>query len=193
MRISHCTGFSSGLSSALKDRDLFEDPLSSSASATSPSLSVTPPGEPPSPNVGVFGSGSSTVTTVMNEHPPTLSPASTKPQVTNETGVPVKGWVCCVSLWFQCGGNRVKMGPITAVMLPQASQLIFQMALCAVWTWWRSSWKMSSSRPNWLPFGHSVHDRCDMSCILKRHLWNPKSHRSESSSTFAVTTLQFIY
>ncbi|XP_008305149.1 draxin [Stegastes partitus] len=70
------------LSSALKDRDLFEDPPSSSSfsSATSPSLSATPPSEPPSPNIGVFGSGSSMVTTVMNEHPPTLPPASTKPQ-----------------------------------------------------------------------------------------------------------------
>ncbi|CAI5687085.1 draxin [Oreochromis niloticus] len=76
----HRKGFSPELSSALKDRDLFEDPLSSSASATSPSLSMTPPNEPPSPIIGVFGSGSSTVTTVMNEHPPTLSPASTKPQ-----------------------------------------------------------------------------------------------------------------
>uniref|UniRef100_A0A3P8U174 Draxin n=1 Tax=Amphiprion percula TaxID=161767 RepID=A0A3P8U174_AMPPE len=36
--------------------------------------------EPPSPLVGVFGSSSSMVTTVMNEHPPTLPPASTKPQ-----------------------------------------------------------------------------------------------------------------
>lgn len=96
--MSLCSGFSPELSSALKDRDLFEDPLSSSASATSPSLSMTPPNEPPSPIIGVFGSGSSTVTTVTNEHPPTLSPASTKPQVTNETGVVIKGWVCCASV-----------------------------------------------------------------------------------------------
>ncbi|XP_047440274.1 draxin [Mugil cephalus] len=74
------------LISAMKDRGLFEDPLSSSSSsssssfATSPSLSMTPPSEPPSPIFSVFGSGSSMVTTVMNEHPPTLPPASTKPQ-----------------------------------------------------------------------------------------------------------------
>ncbi|XP_078139905.1 draxin [Centroberyx gerrardi] len=66
------------LSSMLKDRDLFEEPPSSSAA--SPSLSMTPPSEPPSPIAAVFGSGSSMVTTVMNEHPPTLPPASTKPQ-----------------------------------------------------------------------------------------------------------------
>ncbi|XP_050930639.1 draxin [Lates calcarifer] len=78
-----CPGFppEPELRSALKDRDLFEDPPSSlSASAASPSLSVTPPSEPPSPIAAVFGSGSSMVTTVMNEHPPTLPPASTKPQ-----------------------------------------------------------------------------------------------------------------
>ncbi|XP_022617158.1 draxin [Seriola dumerili] len=68
------------LRSALKDRDLFEDPPSSSSSAASPSISVTPPSETPSPIAAVFGSGSSMVTTVMNEHPPTLPPASTKPQ-----------------------------------------------------------------------------------------------------------------
>lgn len=66
------------LSSAFKDRDLFEDPLSSSA--TSLSLSMTPPSETPSPIASVFGSGSYMVTTVMDEHPPTLPPASTKPQ-----------------------------------------------------------------------------------------------------------------
>ncbi|XP_038553512.1 draxin [Micropterus salmoides] len=65
------------LSSAFKDRDLFDDTPSSAAS---PSLSVTPPSEPPSPIAAVFGSGSSMVTTAMNEHPPTLPPASTKPQ-----------------------------------------------------------------------------------------------------------------
>ncbi|XP_020484998.1 draxin isoform X2 [Labrus bergylta] len=68
------------LSSAYRDRDLFDDPFSSFSSAASPSLIVTPPNETPSPIVGVFGSGSSMVTTVMNEHPPTLPPASTKPQ-----------------------------------------------------------------------------------------------------------------
>ncbi|KAI3369784.1 hypothetical protein L3Q82_024615, partial [Scortum barcoo] len=67
------------LSSAFKDRDLFEDPPSSSPAA-SLSFSATPPSEPPSPIASVFGSGSSMVTTVMNEHPPTLPPASTKPQ-----------------------------------------------------------------------------------------------------------------
>lgn len=59
----------------------FEDPPSFS-SAASPSIRVTQPSEAPSPIVAVFGSGSSMVTTVMNEHPPTLPPASTKPQVT---------------------------------------------------------------------------------------------------------------
>ncbi|KAG7226715.1 hypothetical protein INR49_014063 [Caranx melampygus] len=69
------------LRSASKDRDLFDDPPSSSSSfAPSPSISVTPPSETPSPIAAVFGSGSSMVTTVMNEHPPTLPPASTKPQ-----------------------------------------------------------------------------------------------------------------
>ncbi|KAF1392058.1 hypothetical protein PFLUV_G00048580 [Perca fluviatilis] len=76
------------LSSAFRDRDLFEDPpsssSSSSSSAASPSLSLTPPSESPSPIVAVFGSGSSMVTTVMNEHPPTLPPASTKPQRTGK-------------------------------------------------------------------------------------------------------------
>ncbi|XP_028262240.1 draxin [Parambassis ranga] len=66
------------LSSMVRDTDVFEDPPFSSA--TSPSLSMTPPSEPPSPIIGAFGSGSSMVTTVMNEHPPTLPPASTKPQ-----------------------------------------------------------------------------------------------------------------
>ncbi|CAN9511970.1 unnamed protein product [Ophioblennius macclurei] len=66
------------LSSSLKDRDMFEDPPFSST--TSPSLGLTPPNETPSPISGAFGSGSSMVTTVMNEHPPTLPPASTKPQ-----------------------------------------------------------------------------------------------------------------
>ncbi|XP_010783310.1 draxin [Notothenia coriiceps] len=67
------------LSSAFKDRDLLEGPPSFS-SVASPSLSMTPPDETPSPIAAVFGSGSSMVTTVMNEHPPTLPPASTKPQ-----------------------------------------------------------------------------------------------------------------
>ncbi|KAJ3602712.1 hypothetical protein NHX12_030461 [Muraenolepis orangiensis] len=37
-------------------------------------------GQPPSSITAFYGSGSSMVTTVMNEHPPTLPPASTKPQ-----------------------------------------------------------------------------------------------------------------
>uniref|UniRef100_A0A3Q4BF32 Draxin n=1 Tax=Mola mola TaxID=94237 RepID=A0A3Q4BF32_MOLML len=41
---------------------------------------VTPPSDTPSPMAAAFGSGSSVVTTVMNEHSPTLPPASTKPQ-----------------------------------------------------------------------------------------------------------------
>ncbi|KAM8756824.1 draxin isoform 1-T4 [Acanthopagrus schlegelii] len=68
------------LSSAFRDRDLFDESPSSSSSSASPSFSVTPPSEAPSPIAAVFGSGSSMVTTVMNEHPPTLPPASTKPQ-----------------------------------------------------------------------------------------------------------------
>ncbi|XP_060926617.1 draxin [Limanda limanda] len=69
-----------------RDRDLFQDPPFSSSSpfsspAASPPLAAAPPSEPPSPIGGAaFGSGSSMVTTVMNEHPPTLPPASTKPQ-----------------------------------------------------------------------------------------------------------------
>nr|XP_046238233.1 draxin isoform X2 [Scatophagus argus] len=63
---------------AFKDRDQLEDPPSFS-SAASPSLRMTPSSETPSPIAAVFGSGSSMVTTVMNEHPPT-PPASTKPQ-----------------------------------------------------------------------------------------------------------------
>ncbi|XP_068460451.1 draxin isoform X2 [Clinocottus analis] len=65
------------LISAFQDRDLFEDPSSSSSSS---SLGMTPPGDGPSPIAVVFGSGSSMVTTVMNEHPPTLPPASSKAQ-----------------------------------------------------------------------------------------------------------------
>ncbi|KAM8916708.1 draxin isoform 2-T2 [Spinachia spinachia] len=73
--------FQPQLSSASKDGDLFDDPFSSSSSSSpSPSLSMTPPGDAPSPIAAVFGSGSSMVTTVMNEPPPTLPPASTKPQ-----------------------------------------------------------------------------------------------------------------
>ncbi|XP_056130790.1 draxin [Lampris incognitus] len=70
------------LSSVLKDRDLLDElPFSSSSSsATSPSLSMTPPSEPPSPIAANVGSSPSSVTTVMNEHPPTPPPASTKPQ-----------------------------------------------------------------------------------------------------------------
>uniref|UniRef100_A0A1A8A483 Dorsal inhibitory axon guidance protein n=1 Tax=Nothobranchius furzeri TaxID=105023 RepID=A0A1A8A483_NOTFU len=78
-----CSGFPSEpeLSAALKDRDRFEDsPPSLSSSTTSPSLSMTPPIEPPSPIISLLGSGSSVVTTATNEHPPTLPPASTKPQ-----------------------------------------------------------------------------------------------------------------
>lgn len=69
----HGKGFSSALdlSSPLKDGDVFEDP---------PFSALTLPSEPPSPSGSVFGSGSSMVTTVTNEHPPTLPPASTKPQ-----------------------------------------------------------------------------------------------------------------
>lgn len=67
------------LGSALKDRDVFQEPPFSVSSAAPPSHSVTPPSEPTSP---MFGSGSSMVATAMNEHPPTLPPASTKPQVT---------------------------------------------------------------------------------------------------------------
>ncbi|KAM9758984.1 draxin isoform 1-T2 [Menidia menidia] len=79
----HRKGFSSEpeLSSGLKERDQLGDPPpSSSSSTTSPSRGLTPPSEPPSPIISVFGSGSSMVTTVTNEHPPTLPPASTKPQ-----------------------------------------------------------------------------------------------------------------
>ncbi|KAM3620666.1 uncharacterized protein V6R79_000253 [Siganus canaliculatus] len=74
-KTQHGKGFhpEPGHSSVFKD---FEDPPSSS----SPSHSATPPIEAPSPIAVVFGSGSSMVTTVMNEHPPTLPPASTKPQ-----------------------------------------------------------------------------------------------------------------
>ncbi|XP_056462350.1 draxin-A-like [Gadus chalcogrammus] len=43
--------------------------------------------KPPSSVTAFYGSGSSMVTTVMNEHPPTLPPASTKPQ----KAAPVKG------------------------------------------------------------------------------------------------------
>ncbi|TNN38280.1 Draxin-B [Liparis tanakae] len=64
------------LSSAFKDRDLLEDP----PSVASSSLGMTSPDDAPSPISAAFGSGSSMVTTVMNEHPPTLPPASTKPQ-----------------------------------------------------------------------------------------------------------------
>uniref|UniRef100_A0A1A8PNZ1 Draxin n=1 Tax=Nothobranchius pienaari TaxID=704102 RepID=A0A1A8PNZ1_9TELE len=82
-KMRHRKGFPSEpeLSAALKDRDRFEDsPPSLSSSTTSPSLSMTPPIEPPSPIISLLGSGSSVVTTATNEHPPTLPPASTKPQ-----------------------------------------------------------------------------------------------------------------
>ncbi|XP_033823108.1 draxin isoform X1 [Periophthalmus magnuspinnatus] len=76
----HSKGFSPGLdlSASLKDRDVFED---------TPSSGLTLPSDPPSPSntsAFVFGSGSSMVTTVTNEHPPTLPPASTKPQRTGK-------------------------------------------------------------------------------------------------------------
>ncbi|XP_076003430.1 draxin [Genypterus blacodes] len=76
----HGKVFPPELSSALRGRDLFEEPSPFSSSSASLSLSMTPPSELPSPIVHVFGSDSSVVTTVMNEHPPTLPPASTKPQ-----------------------------------------------------------------------------------------------------------------
>lgn len=57
-----------------------DSPSSAPASPLSHSLST--PSEAPSPIAAVFGSGSSMVTTVTSEHPPTLPPASTKPQVT---------------------------------------------------------------------------------------------------------------
>nr|XP_057910748.1 draxin isoform X2 [Doryrhamphus excisus] len=61
--------------------DLLDDPLPSPFSS-SHSLGVAPPSDAAtsSANAAVFGSGSSIVATVMNEHPPTLPPASTKPQ-----------------------------------------------------------------------------------------------------------------
>uniref|UniRef100_A0A3P9KQR0 Dorsal inhibitory axon guidance protein n=1 Tax=Oryzias latipes TaxID=8090 RepID=A0A3P9KQR0_ORYLA len=55
-------------------------PSSSSSSMSSASLGLTQPIEPPSPIISVSGLGSSTVTTATNEHPPTLLPASSKPQ-----------------------------------------------------------------------------------------------------------------
>lgn len=78
------TGFlpESELSSEVGARD--RNPPSSSSFTSSPSLGLTPPDEPPSPIISV--SGSSTVTTATNEHPPTLLPASSKPQVTQ------RGW-----------------------------------------------------------------------------------------------------
>lgn len=103
------------LSSALKDRDLFDEPPSTSSaasSAASHSLSVTPPSDSPSPIAAVFGSGSSMVTTVMNEHPPTLPPASTKPQV---TPAKPKCLLKAASVVPQCGssvqGKQTENGP----------------------------------------------------------------------------------
>uniref|UniRef100_A0A3B3DK52 Dorsal inhibitory axon guidance protein n=1 Tax=Oryzias melastigma TaxID=30732 RepID=A0A3B3DK52_ORYME len=74
----HRKGFlpESELSSEVGARD--RNPPSSSSFTSSPSLGLTPPDEPPSPIISV--SGSSTVTTATNEHPPTLLPASSKPQ-----------------------------------------------------------------------------------------------------------------
>ncbi|XP_054640974.1 draxin [Dunckerocampus dactyliophorus] len=62
-------------------RDLLHHPPPSPFSS-SPSLAVALPSDaaPSSSNAAVFGSGFSIVATVMNEHPPTLTPASTKPQ-----------------------------------------------------------------------------------------------------------------
>ncbi|XP_072308264.1 draxin isoform X2 [Eucyclogobius newberryi] len=60
------------LSASLKDRDVFEA-----------SSGLTLPSDPPSPSGtsgSVFSLGSFMVTTVTKEHPPTLPPASTKPQ-----------------------------------------------------------------------------------------------------------------
>lgn len=79
-KVKRGKGFSPGpeLRSPLKNRDVFEEPPSSSAAL--PSFAITPPSDTPSLSGSVFGSGSSMVTTVMNEHSPTLFPASTKPQ-----------------------------------------------------------------------------------------------------------------
>ncbi|XP_062317520.1 draxin [Osmerus eperlanus] len=60
----------------LRASDLSKEGLS----IASLSHSLTPPPEPPSPIAAGYGSGFSMVTTVTNEHPPTLPPASTKPQ-----------------------------------------------------------------------------------------------------------------
>lgn len=69
----HVKGFSPAqdLSAQPKDEDVFEDP---------PFSALTVPSEPPSPNGSIIGSYSAMVTTATNEHPPTLPPASTKPQ-----------------------------------------------------------------------------------------------------------------
>ncbi|CAL8336691.1 unnamed protein product [Lota lota] len=67
------------LGSILKGRGL-QHKSSSSSSISSSFLSGFPPVQPPSSVTAFYGSGSSMVTTVMNEHPPTLPPASTKPQ-----------------------------------------------------------------------------------------------------------------
>lgn len=98
------------LSSALKSRDLFEDPPFSFSDA-SPSLSVTPPSEPTSPIGAVFGSGSIMVTTVTDEHPPTLPPASTKPQVTpvSSAGLLKAAPQCEPSVW---GETERKWAPL---------------------------------------------------------------------------------
>ncbi|XP_068172175.1 draxin isoform X2 [Antennarius striatus] len=72
----HAKAFLPETQLSFKGRDSLKSPPSSSSA----SLSMTPPSTPSSPNVGIFGSGSSMVTTVMNEHPPTLPQASTKPQ-----------------------------------------------------------------------------------------------------------------
>ncbi|XP_077429773.1 draxin [Vanacampus margaritifer] len=53
---------------------LLDEPPPSSSSSSAPL------GDGPSPNSATFGSGSSMVATVTNEHPPTLPPTSTKSQ-----------------------------------------------------------------------------------------------------------------
>ncbi|CAL8336938.1 unnamed protein product [Merluccius merluccius] len=75
------------LGSILKGRGLHHKPPSSSSSSSSSLssssssfLSGFPPSQPPSSVTVFYGSGSSMVTTVMNEHPATLPPASTKAQ-----------------------------------------------------------------------------------------------------------------
>lgn len=97
--LSFClSGFppESELKSEVGARDQ-DPPSSSSSSMSSASLGLTQPIEPPSPIISVSGLGSSTVTTATTEQPPTLLPASSKPQVTQEGwGAMIKG--CLLSL-----------------------------------------------------------------------------------------------